>query len=256
MRKFASALLGASALVLLALPASAQQALKVGTEAAYKPFAWVLPSGDLTGFDIDITKALCAQMQVQCDIVNQAYDGLIPALQAKKIDAIIASMFITPEREKAIDFAGPYYSVPAIFVAPKDSDIDVSPAGLKRKTVGVQRGSTMADYVKAKLPGARVQLYDTIDAASLDLSSGRIDVLFADSGPVLDFLASKDGAGFQQVGDPVYDPEILGVGAGIGLRKEDADLKQKFNDALAAIIASGEYKTINEKYLAVDIQPK
>lgn len=256
MRKLASALLGASALLLLALPASAQQALKIGTEAAYKPFAWVLPSGDLTGFDIDITKALCTQMQVECTIVNQAYDGLIPALQAKKIDAIIASMFITPEREKAIDFAGPYYSVPAIFVAPKGSEIDVSPEGLKRKTVGVQRGSTMADYVKAKLPGARVQLYDTIDAASLDLSSGRIDVLFADSGPVLDFLASKDGAGFQQVGEPVYDPEILGVGAGIGLRKEDTDLKQKFNDALAAIIASGEYKTINEKYLAVDIQPK
>lgn len=256
MRKLVSALLGASALFLLALPASAQQALKIGTEAAYKPFAWVLPSGDLTGFDIDITKALCTQMQVECTIVNQAYDGLIPALQAKKIDAIIASMFITPEREKAIDFAGPYYSVPAIFVAPKGSEIDVSPEGLKRKTVGVQRGSTMADYVKAKLPGARVQLYDTIDAASLDLSSGRIDVLFADSGPVLDFLASKDGAGFQQVGEPVYDPEILGVGAGIGLRKEDTDLKQKFNDALAAIIASGEYKTINEKYLAVDIQPK
>lgn len=256
MRKLASALLGASALILLALPASAQQALKIGTEAAYKPFAWVLPSGELTGFDIDITKALCAQMQVQCEIVNQAYDGLIPALQAKKIDAIIASMFITPEREKAIDFAGPYYSVPAIFVAPKGSDIDVSPDGLKRKTVGVQRGSTMADYVKAKLPGARVQLYDTIDSASLDLSSGRIDVLFADSGPVLDFLSTKDGEAFQQVGEPVYDPDILGVGAGIGLRKEDTDLKAKFNDALKAIIASGEYKTINEKYLPVDIQPK
>ncbi len=256
MRKLASAIAGAGALLLLALPAAAQTALKIGTEAAYKPFAWVLPSGELTGFDIDITKALCAQMQVECQIINQSYDGLIPALEAKKIDAIIASMFITPEREKAIAFAGPYYSVPAIFVAPKGAEIDVSPAGLKRKTIGVQRGSTMADYVKAKLPGARVQLYDTIDAASLDLSSGRIDVLFADSGPVLDFLASPDGANFQQVGDPVYDPEILGVGAGIGVRKDDTELKQKFNEALAAIIASGEYKTINDKYLPVDIQPK
>lgn len=256
MRKIASALFGAAVVALVAMPAVAQQTLKIGTEAAYKPFAWVLPSGELTGFDIDITKALCAQMQVTCDIVNQAYDGLIPALQAKKIDAIIASMFITPERQEAIAFAGPYYSVPAIFVAPKGSDIDVSPDGLKRKTVGVQRGSTMADYVKAKLPGARVQLYDTIDAASLDLASGRIDVMFADSGPVLDFLSTKDGEAFEPVGEPVYDPEILGVGAGIGLRKEDTELKQKFDDALAAIIASGEYKTINEKYLAVDIQPK
>lgn len=256
MKKLASALVGASALALLSLPVSAQEALRIGTEAAYKPFAWVLPSGELTGFDIDIANAMCAEMGVECEIINQAYDGLIPALQANKIDAIIASMFITPEREEAIAFAGPYYSVPAIFVAPKGEEVDVSPEGLRRMTVGVQRGSTMANYVEQKLPGARMQLYDTIDAASLDLSSGRIDVMFADSGPVLDFLATDEGSEFEQVGEPVYDPEILGVGAGIGLRKEEAELKEQFDAALAAVIESGEYKTINDEYLSVDIQPK
>ena len=94
--------------------------------------------------------------------MNQAFDGLIPALNAKKIDAIIASMFITPEREEAIAFAGPYYSVPALFVAAKDSGLEISEDGLKRKTVGVQRGTTMADYVEATYPGARVQFYDTL----------------------------------------------------------------------------------------------
>jgi polar amino acid transport system substrate-binding protein len=247
--------LGLGLVLALAAPALAQN-LKIGTEASYKPFAWVEPSGELTGFDIDIAKALCAEMGVECEIVNQAFDGLIPALNAKKIDAIIASMFITPEREEAIAFAGPYYSAPALFVAEKDSGIEISEEGLGRKTVGVQRGTTMADYVKANFPDARVQFYDTLDAANLDLSSGRIDVVFADSVPLQEFLASPDGAGFAAVGEPVYDPNLLGPGAGIGLRKDDAELKQKFNDALAAIIASGEYKAINDKYVPVDISPK
>jgi polar amino acid transport system substrate-binding protein len=247
--------IGFGLVLALAAPALAQN-LKIGTEASYKPFAWVEPSGELTGFDIDIAKALCAEMGVECEIVNQAFDGLIPALNAKKIDAIIASMFITPEREEAIAFAGPYYSAPALFVAEKDSGIEISEEGLGRKTVGVQRGTTMADYVEANFPDARVQFYDTLDAANLDLSSGRIDVVFADSVPLQEFLASPDGAGFAAVGEPVYDPNLLGPGAGIGLRKDDAELKQKFNDALAAIIASGEYKAINDKYVPVDISPK
>ena len=249
-----AAALGLAALA--AIPAAAQDKLRIGTEAAYAPFAWVLPSGELTGFDIDVTKALCAQMGAECEIINQSFDGLIPALNAKKIDAIIASMTITEDRLKAIDFAGPYYSVPALFVAAKDGGLEISEDGLRRKSIGVQRGSTMADYIKATYPRARVQFYDTLDAATLDLASGRIDAVFADSVPLQDFLASKDGAAFGPVGEPVYDAAILGSGAGIGLRQDEAELKQKFNDALAAIIASGEYKAINDKYVAVDIAPK
>lgn len=239
----------------LAAPAAAQDKLRIGTEAAYKPFAWVLPSGELTGFDIDISKALCKQMGADCEIINQSFDGLIPALNAKKIDAIIASMTITPDRLKAIDFAGPYYNVPALFIAPKGSGTEITADGLDGKYVGVQRGTVMANYIKAKFPGARIQLYDTSDAANLDLQSGRVDVVFADSVVLQDFLATKEGEGFEAVGDPVVDPDIIGVGAGIGLRKGDTGLKDRFDAALAAIIASGEYKAINEKYIPVSILP-
>jgi lysine-arginine-ornithine-binding protein len=249
-----AAALGFAALA--AAPAAAQDQLRIGTEAAYAPFAFVLPSGDLSGFDIDIAKALCAEMGVECEIINQAFDGLIPALNANKIDAIIASMFITPERLKAIDFAGPYYSVPAIFIAPKDAGIELTPEGLDGKYVGVQRGTTMANYVETNFPDTSIQLYDTLEAANLDLASGRVDLVFADSAVVGEFLKSPDGAGFAQVGEPVYDADILGTGAGIGLRKGDTALKEKFDAALAAIIASGEYKTINDKYIPVDIAPK
>jgi lysine-arginine-ornithine-binding protein len=236
--------------------ASAQDTLRIGTEAAYKPFAWVLPSGELTGFDIDVARALCTEMGVECEIINQAFDGLIPALNAKKIDAIVASMSITEDRLNAIDFAGPYYVVPALFIAPEDSGIELTAEGLDGKYVGVQRGSTMANYVKEHFPDARIQLYDTSDAANLDLASGRVDLVFADSVVLREFLETPDGAGFAPVGEPVYDTEILGAGAGIGVRKGDTELKEKFETALAAIIASGEYQTINDTYIPVSVLPK
>jgi ABC-type amino acid transport substrate-binding protein len=195
-------------------------------------------------------------MGVQCDIINQSFDGLIPALNVGKIDAIIASMFITPEREEAIAFAGPYYTVPALFVAAEDSGIELTADGMAGKYVGVQRGTTMADYVTANFPDARVQSYDTIDAATLDLGSGRVDAVFADSVVIEDFLASDQSAGFAVIGDPVYDREILGTGAGIGLRKDDTELKDAFNAALAAIIENGTYAKINAEYIDVSIMPK
>lgn len=244
------------AFALPAFAAAAQDKIVIGTEAAYPPFAYVLPSGELEGFDIDIAKAMCVEMKADCTIVNQAFDGLIPALNAKKIDAIIASMSITEERLKAIDFAGPYYLAPALFVAPADTTLELTADGLARKTVGVQRGTTMANYVKATFPKARVQLYDTLEAANLDLASGRVDVVFADSVVMTEFLASKDGAGFAILGEPVYDEATLGTGAGIGLRKGDAALAARFDEALAALIASGAYKAINAKYVATDISPK
>lgn len=240
----------------LATPASAQQVLRIGTEAAYKPFAYVLPSGELTGFDIDITKALCEQMQVKCKIINQSYDGLIPALLVKKIDAIIASMSITPEREKTIAFAGPYYSAPALFAGPKGKNITISEDGLKGLVVGVQRGTTMADYMAKNLPGVKVQFYDTLDNSTLDLTSGRIDVVFADAVVLDEWLKSAQGARFAAIGDPIYDPATLGVGAGIGLRKADTELKDKFNAALKELLASGKYAEINKRYIPIDIAPR
>lgn len=248
-----AALVSALALA-AALPASAQDKLTIGTEASYKPFAYVLPSGELTGFDIDITYALCEEMGAECTISNQSFDGLIPALTTGKIDAIIASMFITEDRLKAIDFAGPYYETPGLFIGPKGAELDLSPDGLKRKMIGVQRGTTMAAYVKDKLPKARVQYYDTLDAATLDLVSGRVDLVFADSVVIEEFLATKDGDGFAPVGDAVFDP-LLGEGAGIGLRQGDDALKARFDEALAAVIASGKYKEINDKYMNVSIMP-
>jgi len=233
-----------------------EKVLKIGTEAAYKPFAYIDASGEMTGFDIDITHALCAQMQVKCEIVNQDFDGLIPALKVKKIDAIIASMSITEDRKKNIDFAGPYYTTPRRFIGRKGVALELNPESFKDKIVGVQRGTTNANYVEQKLKGfATAKYYDTQDAANLDLAAGRVDVVLADSVVLQTFLDGKDAEGLDFVTAPITDPAIFGVGAGIGLRQGDDALKQQFNAALKTLIASNKYQEINKKYLSVDIKP-
>src|SRR5215510_3181674 len=113
--------------------------LKIGTEGAYPPFNNLTSDGKLVGFDIDIANALCDEMKVKCTFVAQDWDGIIPALQAGKFDAIVASMSITEERKKKVAFTNKYYDTPASFIAAKDTKItDFSPAGLKGKVIGTQ----------------------------------------------------------------------------------------------------------------------
>jgi len=109
--------------------------LRVGVEGAYPPFSWKESDGTLKGFDIEIAEAVCAELKRKCVLVEQDWDGMIPALLARKFDTIIASMSITEERKKRVDFSIKYYNTPAKFVAKKGSGLVISKAGLKGKRV-------------------------------------------------------------------------------------------------------------------------
>ncbi len=246
----------AAALGLAATAATAKdwKTVRIGVEGAYPPFSETTPSGDLKGFDIDIALALCEQMKVQCELVKQDWDGIIPALLAKKYDAIIASMSITPERKKKVNFSNKYYSTPGKFVAKEGVDWEDTNEGMKGKVVGVQRGTTHHDYMVKRFPDVELKLYGTQEEVILDLQAGRIDAVMSDSVQMQEgFLKTPDGAGFGFLGGVHNDPAIHGEGAGIAIRKEDDDLRIMFNEAIDAIRANGTYDKIAKQYFDFNV---
>ncbi|WP_425087592.1 ABC transporter substrate-binding protein [Stappia sp.] len=228
--------------------------IRIGTEGAYPPFNNLTADGQLVGFDIDIANALCAQMKVECEFITQDWDGMIPALQAGKFDAVIASMSITEERMQKVDFSNKYYNTPPAIAVPKDSPItEASDAALDGKLLGAQSSTTHSNYAEAKLPSAELKLYPTPDEYKLDLGSGRIDAAIDDVVVLSDWLATDDGACCKLLGTLVPDPVINGQGAGIAIRKDEPELKAMLNDAIAAIRADGTYEKIQSKYFDFDV---
>ncbi|HXR02947.1 MAG TPA: transporter substrate-binding domain-containing protein, partial [Pseudomonas sp.] len=148
--------------------------LKLGIEAAYPPFAAKTADNQIVGFDYDIGQALCAEMKVQCVWKENEFDGLIPALKVKKVDAIISSMSITPERMKSVDFSDRYYRIPARLVVRKSSGISDIPAQLKGLRIGVQRATNFERYVTDKFvpAGAQIVSYGSQNEVFLDLLGG------------------------------------------------------------------------------------
>jgi arginine/ornithine transport system substrate-binding protein len=214
----------------------------------------VAPDGSLKGFDIDIAKALCAQMMVECSLVQQDFDGLIPALQARKFDAIIASMSITEERKKSVAFSDKYYNSPSRLVVKKGAVIALTPTGLKGKRIGVQRSTIHDRYATDNFKAAQIVRYGKQDEAYLDLGAGRVDLLMVDSVAASSgFLKTPAGRNFEFTG-PVYDdPKYFGVGAGVAVRKGDTELVNRFNAAIKAIRANGTYKKLQDLYFDFDI---
>ncbi len=256
MKKLISAVFVA-ALALGAVQADAKEwkKVRIGVEGAYPPFSEVTADGKLVGFDIDIANALCAEMKVECELVTQDWDGIIPALQARKYDAIVASMSITEERKQKVDFTAKYYNTPAKFVRKKGSGIEITEEGLKGKAVGVQR-ATIHDNFVTEVYGdsAEVKRYGTQDEAYLDMVAGRVDLLLADSVALQGgFLETDAGKDYEFVGPDFSDPKYFGDGAGIALRKGEEDLLKMFNAAIEAIRANGTYKAIQDKYFDFDV---
>jgi len=228
--------------------------VRVATEGAYPPFNFYDTNNNLVGFDIEITNALCAKIKVKCTIVAQDWDGIIPGLLANKYDAIIASMSITEERKKKIAFTKKYYASPPRFVAAKSAKVtDTSAAALKGKTVGVQSATTHANYIEAYYKDSQVKLYGTQDDANLDLASGRLDIILADSLVLLEWMKTDAGKGFEFVGPKIDDKTIFGEGEGIATRKTDLHLRDMLDQAILDIRADGTYQKINAKYFPFSI---
>ncbi|GIT09738.1 MAG: ABC transporter substrate-binding protein [Pseudomonadota bacterium] len=194
--------------------------IRIGVEGAYPPFSSVEKDGTLKGFDIDIALALCKEIGAECVLVPQDWDGIIPLCWPA--NTMRSSRHVnTEERKKKVAFSEKYYSTPAKFACKKDSGITISKAGLKGKTVGVQRATIHDNFITAEFgDSVNIKRYGTQDEAYLDAIAGRVDLLLADSIAMDEgFLKTDKGKGWEFVGPGYSDPKYFGIGAGIAVRK-------------------------------------
>jgi lysine/arginine/ornithine transport system substrate-binding protein len=258
-------LLAAGALAMMALglagpmPANAKEftQIKFGVDATYPPFESLSPSGQFQGFDIDLGNAICAYLKVKCVFVSQTFDSIIPALQARKFDAILSSMSKTPERAKAIDFSSQMFDEPTSLIAKNNAGLKPTVDSLKGKTVGVEAGTIQESYANAywKPFGVNVVSYPGQDQVYADLLSGRLDASLQDSVEAdYGFLRTPKGKDYALVANITDDPkDVLGSYVAIGIRKDEPELLAKIDEAIAAIIADGTYKKLESQYFNFNI---
>jgi octopine/nopaline transport system substrate-binding protein len=268
-----------SILVAVSGAAAQEKTLKIATEGAYAPWNFTGAGGKLEGFEIDLANDLCARMKVKCEIVAQDWDGIIPALTAKKYDAIMAGMSITDKRKEVINFTIPYADNPSVFMTAKDSPLaklpgtgqafnlstqqvatekaieDLKPL-LKGKSISVQTSTIQANFADQYLKGtAEIREYKTTEQHDLDLAAGRIDAVFAGAAQVIGTLEKPDFKDYGVVG-PSLTGGLLGAGIAVGLRKDEADLKKAFDEAIQGAIKDGTIQKLSMKWFKTNITPQ
>jgi len=246
--------------------------ITIATEGAYEPWNFTGPGGTLQGLEIDLAKDLCARMKIKCSIVAQDWDGLIPSLNAKKFDAIMASMIVTDKRLGVIAFSEPYAPTSASFMVEKTGalaslpgtgttvdlagdpaaakkTLDMVAAALKGKTIGTQGSTANANFLDKYLKGqVEVREYKTTEQHDLDLKSGRLDGVIAQRSVLSALLNKPDYKDFKLSG-PTFVGDVFGKGIAVGLRKDDKALKAMFDEAITAAKADGTVNKLAEKWL-------
>ncbi|POA97367.1 ABC transporter substrate-binding protein [Chromobacterium sinusclupearum] len=230
--------------------------IRFGVDASYAPFESKAANGQIVGFDIDLGNEICKRLKAKCVWVENDFDGMIPALKAKKFDGVLSSMSMTEARMKEIAFSAKLFNTPTRMVAKAGSGLMPTPASLKGKRVGVEQGTIQEAYAKKHWAPAGVEVvpYQNQTLVLADLTAGRLDASLQDAVQAdMGFLKKPEGKGFAFAGANLVDPQTLGEGAGIGLRKEDTDLKAAIDKAIAGMLKDGTYKKIEKKYFTFDV---
>ena len=247
--------------------------IKIGTEGAYPPWNSKDASGKLIGFEVELAYTLCRYIGQQCVIVEQDWDGMIPALIMRKFDAIMAGMSITAERQKAISFSQGYADEVASLAVMKGSDLEgmntpeginltLGGSGVKKtlktltgalagKTVCTQTATIHQNFLESGDVGKiNLRTYKTQDEVNLDLASGRCDVALAAAVAFTDY-AEKSGKPVVLVG-PTFSGGAFGNGVGVGIRKDDTELLKAFNKAIEKARKNGDISRIATKWFGFD----
>lgn len=275
-RKVLSAFAALPFLVGTAIAQNLPDHITVATEGAYPPWNFTGADGSLSGYEIELTQALCERMKVKCDVIAQEWNGIIPGLSVGKYNAIIASMGVTEERKKVVAFSKPYAKAPNGFLtagdsllrdlpaagdsfdlasSPKEAEaaVDALKSELAGKVIGVQTGSTAATFVGEYFKGLDIREYPSFEQLGLELTAGRIDLAVAN---VTAFKAVIDAnpKGALVFTGPTFAGGVLGLGTtNVALRPDDDALRAAFDEAISSVNKDGTNRALTEKWFGVDI---
>ncbi len=220
------------------------------TDSDYPPFNYYEEDNTLTGFNVDVARAICVELAVACDIKVRPWAELLPALQRGDADAVIASHKLTANALKGVDFTDRYYHTPARFAGKRAlQKLDVTPEGLEGKRIGVAKGSAHEAYVRAFFRDSTIRTFETLELARDALITGAVDVLFDDGISLAFWLngtASKACCEFK--GGPFAEPKFFGDGVGIAISRSDVELKSQINTALRKLRENGRYEEMVLRY--------
>ncbi|QRM32892.1 transporter substrate-binding domain-containing protein [Microvirga sp. VF16] len=254
-----SLLLSTAALVAaLAQPAHAQpqQKVVIGFDGSYPPFASVGADGELKGFDVDIVKGVCSAEKLRCELRNMPWDGIFTALDTRKID-VIATVAITDERKKRAAFSRPYLKSPWAYMTLASSSINGSGDALTGKVIGTVAASSLERFLNGKMGSkVKVSTYDSMDAAVLDLDSGRVDAILGEATQIQPaYIQAKPGT-YKIVGEPFTDPTYTGQGQGLAVRLDDKALVKAIDSGIEALIKNGSHAEFTKKWFGVEMPPQ
>ncbi|MEC6746378.1 cystine ABC transporter substrate-binding protein [Pseudomonas qingdaonensis] len=221
--------------------------ISVGLEGTYPPFSFVDTDGKLTGFEVELSEALAKELGVKARLQPTKWDGILAALESKRLDIVVNQVTISDERKKKYDFSEPY-TVSGIqaLVLTKNKDTIKTAQDLAGKKVGVGLGTNYEQWLKDNVPKAIIKTYDDDPSKLQDLRVGRIDAILIDRLAALEYARkAKDTIA---AGDAFSRQE-----AGVALRKGEPELLDAINKALDKLRADGTLKKLSEKYFSADV---
>jgi polar amino acid transport system substrate-binding protein len=223
------------------------------TEIDYPPFNYAGPDGNPAGFNVDLARMICEELKIACTVQMRRFDTLIPALGENRGDAVMASIAVTPEARRLVDFSDPYYRTPARFVARRESAVeDVRPERLEGKEVAVVAGTAHEAYLKALFTEADLRVYPTPQAAREAVKRGEVDLLFGDGISLAFWLNGTESGGccvFR--GGPFIEGRYFGEGIGIAVKRGNDTLRLAFNWALFRLWEKGRFGDLWLRYFPV-----
>jgi polar amino acid transport system substrate-binding protein len=232
------------------VPPERRVVLRILTESEFPPFNYFDDEGVLTGFNVDLARGLCLELNVTCDIQVRNWEELLPAVARGEADAVLAGHVVSAKALKSVDFTDRYFHTAARFAARRDGTrLEITPDGVEGKRIGVARGTAHEAFLAEFFRLGRIQSFDTPEQAREALSQGKLDLLFDDGIGLalwINGTASKECCELR--GGPFLEPRYFGEGIAIAIRKSEPQLKSDLNAALKRTRASGRFDELVLQY--------